>query len=491
MQALKIYELNEVNEDVLLKNPVSFNSSGDNVSFFGDKLWNFKESSFCRTYQQGQYQLDFDFDLINGDNINDKKYSSLLKTAKVSVYIVLKEFSFATTKKHYYQIKPFLDYLVINDIFSFKNVTQDVIIGYRNYLYETFANENIIHKNLHSVKRINKQRKFLPDCFGDDNIKEIEHFFSFWSKKRILNAKQTKIIKDKRFKEIIDIANKNILNSENIISTKEIFDNLKKENNYYNHQNRTKMKQNAISDKVRILLIKSQNNYKNINIFKRDRNDLVFSCMILILAYTGMRIGEVLSIPEDCLKQKKTESKGIKYNVNYIKSTTFKYETDIDGTKNTNDMRSEWLANGDVVKAVKVLQRLYKEDRIRSGCQFLCCSVFGSNVKQISYTHTDRMIKELLNDIDFNIHQFRRTFARFVARSAFGEVDMLKEQFKHKTREITEYYMNGDVDSEFLEMIDESKNEIKESILWDKLLAKAKEDFGDELENKLKGDNND
>lgn len=415
----------------------------------------------------------------------------MLKTTKVSVYIVLKEFSFSTTKKHYYQTKAFLDYLVINDIFSFKDVTQDVIIGYRNYLYETFENENIIHKNLHSVRRINKQRKFLPNCYENDNIKGIEHFFNFWSKIRISNAKQTKIIEDVRFKEIINIANKSILNAEKIISTKKIFDNLKKENDYYDKNGRTKVEQNTVTNKISRYLIKSQSNYENINVFRRERSDLVFSCMITILAYTGMRISELLSIPMDCLKKKETYCDGIKYDVNYIKSTTFKYETDVEGTKNTNDMRSEWLANGDVVKAVNIMQDLYKTERKLSGCDFLFCSVYRFEVKQSSYSYTDQKIKALLNDNEFNIHQFRRTFARFVARSAFGEVDILKEHFKHKTREITEYYMNGDVDSEFLEMIDESKNEIKESILWDKLLAKAKEDFGDELENKLKGGNND
>ena len=210
--------------------------------------------------------------------------------------------------------------------------------------------------------------------------------------------------------------------------------------------------------------------------------------MCLILIYTGMRMSEILSIPVDCLKYKDTRSGDKKYDICYIKSTTFKYETDVMGTKNTNDMRSEWLANGEVAKAVLIMQRLYQFDRKLFNCDVLFCSSVGNVVKQLSYSYVDGELKKLMQDNDFSSHQFRRTFARLVARSAFGDVNILQEHFKHRTREVTEYYMNGDVDNEFLEMIDEEKSEIKKSILWDELLKKAKEDFGYDLKNTLKGD---
>lgn len=142
-----------------------------------------------------------------------------------------------------------------------------------------------------------------------------------------------------------------------------------------------------------------------------------------------------------------------------------KYETDVEGTKNTNDMRSEWLANGEVAKAVSIMQRLYQFDRDLFDCDVLFCSSVGDVVKQLSYSYVDSELKKLMKDENFASHQFRRTFARLVARSAFGDVNILQEHFKHKTKEITEYYMNGDVDNEFLEMIDEEQNEIKKSIL--------------------------
>lgn len=72
-----------------------------------------------------------------------------------------------------------------------------------------------------------------------------------------------------------------------------------------------------------------------------------------------------------------------------------------------------------------------------------------------------------------------------VARSAFGDVDILMEQFKHRTKEITEYYMRGDVDIEFLNYVEDDSEEIKDSVLWQKLLEKAQKDFGSELLNQL------
>jgi len=337
---------------------------------------------------------------------------------KSSVYIVLKAKSFSTTKKHYNQSKCFFKYLISNNILSLNKVTQETVLGYRNYLFETYENENIIHDNLYSVKVINKQRKFLPDCFKDNLLKGIEHFFNLGLKTK--KSKQTKIIDDLTFKNIVGIANNNLIFTEELISTRLLWEDLKIEYGYYeNRKNRTKKDKNNIINKINYRLMKVQSHYKNINDFKSHNNDVVFSCMSLILAYTGMRISEVLSMPVDCLKKKKTHCDDIEYDIYYIKSTTFKYETNAEGVKNTNDMRSEWLANGEVAKAVDVLQRLYQKDRVRSNCDFLFCSVKGDNVKQLSYSYTDEKIKILVNDKTFNMHQFRRTFARFVARSAF------------------------------------------------------------------------
>lgn len=490
MNALKVYEINELEENELLNKAVSYDEKGNQVSLLKDSVWDFTKSDFCRSYQQSQYKLRFDYTLENGSNIN--QYDSLMNTVKCFTYILLKEKSFTTAKKGYYLTKNLLNYLIDNNILNFEEIDSNTVLGYRQFVFEKYkGNNNLIYRNLRLIKELNDQRRFLPNCFKENIMKNIDYDFNVKTKDIKKEWKQTKVIDDKTLKGIIEDANKVLESSEQLINSRNDWNKLRVKYGYYeNRDEKTKLEKNNITKIVNRKFLKYNDEYNNINDFKDHQRDVVFSSMTLILAYTGMRMSEILSIPVECLKYKETYSGEHKYDICYIKSTTFKYETDVMGTKNTNDMRSEWLANGEVAKAVSVLQRLYEFDRKLFNCDVLFCSSVGSVVKQLSYSYVDSELKKLIKDDEFASHQFRRTFARLVARSAFGDVSILQEHFKHRTREVTEYYMNGDVDNEFLEMVDEEQSEIKKSILWDELLKKAKADFGDDLENKLKGDEN-
>lgn len=487
MNALKIHEINELEENELLNKAVSYDKKGNPVSLLKDSVWDFTKSDFCRSYQQSQYRLRFDYTLENGSNLNE--YHSLMNTIKCFIYILLKEKSYSTAKKSYYLTKILLDYLVSNNILKFEEIDSNIILGYRQFIFEKYkGNNNLIYRNLRLIKELNDQRRFLPNCFKNNILKNINYDFNVKTKDIKKEWKQTKVIDDKTLKTTIKNANKVLNTAEQLIESRNYWNELRVKYGYYENRNKkTKLEKNNVTKKTNRSFLKNNNYYNNMNDFKNHQRDVVFSSMILILAYTGMRMSEILSIPVDCLKYKETYSGDNKYDICYIKSTTFKYETNVMGTKNTNDMRSEWLANGEVAKAVSIMQKLYQFDRELFNCDVLFCSSVGDVVKQLSYSYVDGELKKLMKDDNFASHQFRRTFARLVARSAFGDVAILQEHFKHKTREITEYYMNGDVDNEFLEMIDEEQNEIKNSLLWDELLKKAQSDFGDDLDNKLKG----
>ena len=71
-------------------------------------------------------------------------------------------------------------------------------------------------------------------------------------------------------------------------------------------------------------------------------------------------------------------------------------------------------------------------------------------------------------------HQFRRTYARFIARSELGDLLTLRDHFGHWSIDMTVYYADGgadeyETDTELLEMIAEAKltrqNEIMGSYL--------------------------
>lgn len=86
--------------------------------------------------------------------------------------------------------------------------------------------------------------------------------------------------------------------------------------------------------------------------------------------------------------------------------------------------------------------------------------------------------KGIIIDFKFSSHCFRRTLARFFAKSLIKvPVNALQEQFKHYSKDITYYYMKGNnsVDDSFVELMDEyidskRKNDQKtETILFEKI----------------------
>jgi hypothetical protein len=67
-------------------------------------------------------------------------------------------------------------------------------------------------------------------------------------------------------------------------------------------------------------------------------------------------------------------------------------------------------------------------------------------------------------------HQFRRTYARFIARSELGDLLTLRDHFGHWSIDMTVYYADGgadeyEADTELLEMVAEEKLERQNEIM--------------------------
>jgi hypothetical protein len=483
MGQLAYYDLNTLESNEVNKKAVSFNTNGEDISFFSDNIWDFTKSDFFQEYRKSKYKINFNFRLDNGLLFNEYKYTNLVDSMKYFVFVMLQKNSYSTGQTYYSRCKKVINYLVLNNILSFKDINLDVILGFRQYLIEKYPdNPSAIYGGMLAIKAIVDNRRFISNCFKDNILENKDFIFLSNRKEKEKKQKQTNVIPDHYLKDIISQCNKTIDNLDFVLKMKTSYENFKIQAD----------KENKTSLTARTRWYKSQSIYTSTKNLYSDMEEIFTASMVLVSIYTGMRCGELLHIPVDCIKKENTKCENTNYAVYYLKSTTFKYEEDATGTKDTNDMRSEWLANGEVVKAVETLHKLYKTEHSSiNNNGFLFCSVHGKNIGQLKNQNLSEKIKKYLNDDKIHHHQFRRTFARLVARSAFCDVDILKEHFKHKTREITEYYMKGDVDNEFLEMISEEQDKIKNSLLWDQLIEKAKNEFSIDYSKKLTGKQND
>jgi integrase len=473
-------QLKQINIEYLEKeNPfVSYNQEGMPVSKYKNNKWDFTNEKYVRQWKRSEYKINFDITFDNEENLLTQKNKKLLKTFKSFLLILLTEKTFRTVKGHFVHMKYFLKFLIKEGISSFENIDEKLILKYRENLFKEYGvGSNIAFRRLVTVMLLIEKRKFLPNCFKKKFFKDISA-----SKisliKDLKPKKQTEFISDQDIKSIIEKCNQTIGNANKVYLLKKEIIQLKKEHK------KNKIKSPA-SIYVGRVLSKKYSDFVSLTQHNKEIKDIHTACFILVSVYTGMRIGEVISIPINCIKTLKTKSGNEDYEVNYIKSTTYKYEESAEGTKNTNDIRSEWLANGEVVKAVNIMKKIFKNEYKKETCpNNLFISNYyrdGQDFKIVKSSWISTTVKEYLGSEKYNHHRFRRTFARLVARSSFGEVDILKEHFKHKSREITEYYMNDSLDFEMYQMIEKEQKDISNSNIWREMLIKLIEKEGIEV----------
>jgi integrase len=216
------------------------------------------------------------------------------------------------------------------------------------------------------------------------------------------------------------------------------------------------------------------------------------ACYIVIAEFSGIRNSEVMSLAVNCI----------------IPGTSRDGSTDIlwlHGTLYKTGVRpKKWLVPSIIKDAVEVLTCLTAPLRAKLRQeepeleQRLALSIPKGKARLIKRLHTVRKQKEKLfltksahsigsvlcgdsinSDLqafcsDLGIlgedkqpyplhsHQFRRTYARFIARSELGDLLTLRDHFGHWSIDMTVYYADGgadeyESDTELLEMIAEEK----------------------------------
>jgi hypothetical protein len=161
---------------------------------------------------------------------------------------------------------------------------------------------------------------------------------------------------------------------------------------------------------------------------------LVEACYILIAGFVGMRSSEILSM-KGAIEHHPIGETGV--NQAYVVSRLFKTVDDLDGR------RERWVAPAPVVRAVELLEQLSAPLREASGRDdlFLVKNTQYGQIVPVTHMHIAWRINDFARHVGipdhdgkpwrFSTHQFRKTFARFIARRDRTQLLGLAEHFKH------------------------------------------------------------
>lgn len=227
------------------------------------------------------------------------------------------------------------------------------------------------------------------------------------------------------------------------------------------------------------------------------------ACYIVIDMFSGIRDSEMMSIAENCIAPGK--SKDGSTDILWLHGTIYK----------TGLRPKKWLVPPVVAESVEVLsalteplrKRLEQEEhdletriglsiakekarlvkrldlvRKQKGKLFLVLDkrFDGGSVGALTGNTINVDLKRFCADFGIlgdhghpyplHAHQFRRTYARFIARSELGDLLTLRDHFGHWSIDMTVYYADGgadeyEADTELLEMISQEKMERQGEIM--------------------------
>lgn len=178
---------------------------------------------------------------------------------------------------------------------------------------------------------------------------------------------------------------------------------------------------------------------------------LAEACFVVIAGFVGMRVSEILSIRAGAIEQRPMGETGLSQA--YLVARLYKTVDEPGGRI------ERWLAPEPVVRAIAVLERLSAPLREASGRDelFLVKNTQYGEIVPVTGMHIGFRVREFAEHVGvpyhegrpwpFSPHQFRKTFARFVARRDRSQLMALADHFKHASVVMTaKGYVGSDFD---------------------------------------------
>lgn len=403
---------------------------------FNSNAWNFND--YFDNKATSSVVLHFDFN-HNGINLIEQK--ELLDEIKTVIYNRFKSgLKIRSNISYFMDLKPFIAFMF--DIGKLR-LEQLTSVDFENY--KKFANKR---QHLNVLNGLFKYRS---------NTKNSVRFKPYnYNIKKLFNNenKQTRIFEEKEWKNICLFSEKKI---NDFLKNK----NIEKEYNDFFYDYYMK---NKTFDLIRFDFKNRYN--KSILELKKERDDVLCCSGMLIQAFTGMRLSEVLSLKRNCFIKEQTFLDDELTIICKIKGKTFKYKNS-NGDLEEEGIETTWFCPDVIQNAISALELITEMYYRVYSCDDLFIN--PNYVNKVTYT---RNLNEKYNNIllennilekNINSHMFRRTLARFFAKSILDiPVEALKEQYKHFDKSITHYYMRDaeTADDSFIELMEDYSKEI-------------------------------
>lgn len=448
----------------LRSNLVNENNRVSKKSFFKDPIWLMDE--FITVPGSTNYQKKFDFSKISG--FSDFYALSLAEYAYARMFNPPDHFDevvkWPTVFNELVLLRSFVDFCLQNNINSFDKLEKSDFDYYYKHIFEKKSLSRVrtifvcLNKYFEFKTRLSYPFKVSPLGMSIDN------FFGKESRFRGENAIQP--IPESIFSPLIKAA----LEYVDKHSTK-LLDDMKfitslwesAKNTQISHRQDSRLYYKLATAYISELDYSwRKEKVENLNEFFLEIIALRTASTIIVLAFSGIRSSELLSLNYGCLSTNLSEDNSIKY---YISGKVYKQHGK--GTKET------WVVISEVHRAINILQNLvntirenYKNSLIfatdSTGRFFYPNHVIDpTKLKELSSAALNHQlntfknhVNEKLNcekipkfqnakfeNVEWNLFtsQFRRTLARFIARQPFGIIAGMI-QYKHVQTTIFEGY---------------------------------------------------
>jgi integrase len=513
---LDIRKIKTLRSDEKMQMVVSVNNSMHGriiVSRFGDVVWDFYPYIPQENLKASNKVINWGVTLPDGLTLTSPAHSILLESTKDFIWSLFsdpvegrKRSSMATLIMKFELMQPLLRWMVAQGLNRFQRLdgrTLDYIpIARMSNFGDKNVSEMTLHYRLHILEYLYLQRNKLNDAL-------INHPWPNETAQALSGKKRTSTFR----KPTTEVIPDNIANDLARVSIDYI------KNRYPTLRDAVRCVNEAVETK------KSFQRQAQTNARTRTAKDLGFSgmhelkkqifhfrtaCYIVIDLFSGIRDSEMMSLEKQCISRTLSSDRsteiiwmhGIIYKTGKRPKKWIVPEIVVLAvevlSEMTEHLRSKLLAertslkllqaNCDQVEKRKKLAKRFHTVDNQSNKLFLSVATKFSNEISVLSGHklnldlksfcSDHGISTVEGPYPLHSHQFRRTYARFMARAELGDLLMLRDHFGHASLDMTTYYTEGatddfDIDTELLEMVSEEKKVRQKEIIRGYLTSDA------------------
>jgi integrase len=440
-------------------------------SKYEDMLWDYSEEIPQHSLKYNQKCINWDFKLDNGKRSTAPEYSSLLGSTKNFIYSLMSDPvdgrrpQYSTLIDRFKNCRSLLKWMIANGYERFSQLDKNSLEQYEQY-HKTRKAMNCGDKDgrlkptalshlFDIVRALYKQRDKIEDAITVEPFDGETGNERAGTTRAVRAQNKTERIPDEVAVDLLSKAFNYVeVKSEAILKAMDAVEAFRKEPT--EEDNHTKI---AIAEEHGVADLRDLNAEK-----KRLRT----ACYIIIAYFSGIRVSEGLSIKKGCIEKKRSDN-GTDYYL--LHSTHYKTEK--------RPKADTWLVPEAVAIAVDVLERLSEPWRKQSELDYLLLNMNKSKSgKRGVISDMNKLLKEFTKDTgvvfhngkpwNLTTHQFRKTFAYFMARENKCNFKFLQEQFKHVSMDMTLWYViTEEEDMELLEDVENAVEDVSLECLYD------------------------